>query len=75
MNKYKNKDGVELNFGSMTEEGKKGSGTDLVQEVIQEAIKILSTYDRSCKISMGIAVHHCKEFLKTNFDLNKGKQK
>ena len=36
MEKYKNKDDIELNFGSMTEEGKKGSGTDLVQEVIDE---------------------------------------
>ena len=69
MNKYKNKDGIELNFGRMTEEGSKGSGTDLVQEVVQEAIKILSTYDRSCKISMGVAIHQCKKFLKMNFDL------
>ena len=71
MNKYKNKDGIELNFGRMTEEGSKGSGTDLVQEVVQEAIKILSTYDRSCKISTNMAIGNCKDFLKTNFDLEK----
>ena len=38
--KYKNKDGIELNYDGMSEEGRKGSGGDLVQEVIREAIKI-----------------------------------
>ena len=69
MNKYKNKDGIELNFGRMTEEGSKGSGTDLVQEVVQEAIKILSMYDRDCKTSMNMAMYNTKKFLKTNFDI------
>ena len=44
--KYKNKDGISLNY----------SGDDshkvLVREVVEEAIKILGMYDRSCKISM-----------------------
>ena len=70
MDKYKNKDGIELNFSSMTEEGKKGSGTDLVQEVVSEAIKILGMYDRNCKISMGMAMSNTKKFLKTNFDID-----
>ena len=65
MNKYKNKDGIELNY--------KGDDTHkmLVREVVGEAIKILSMYDRSCKISMGMAMSNTKKFLKTNFDLEK----
>ena len=70
MDKYKNEDGIELNFSSMTEEGKKGSGTDLVQEVVSEAIKILGMYDRNCKISMGMAMSNTKRFLKTNFNID-----
>ena len=63
MNKYKNKDGIELNY----------TGNDspqvLVKEVVGEAIKLLSFYDRNCKISMNMAMGNCKNFLKTNFDL------
>ena len=65
--KYKNKDGIELNF----------TGDDitsvLVKEVVGEAIKLLTIYDRNCKISMNMAVGNCKKFLKTNFDLEDGK--
>ena len=71
MEKYKNKEGVELNIGSMTEVGKIGSGMTVVQEVVEEAIKILSMYDRSCKISMGMAMSNTKKFLRSNFDLDK----
>ena len=67
MKKYKNKDGIELSLTSTDLHSK------LVKEVISEAIKIMSTHDRSCKISMGVAMHHCKEFLKTNFDLENNK--
>jgi hypothetical protein len=70
MDKYKNKDGIELNIGGMTEVGRIGSGADLTQEVVREAIKILNMYDRSCKISMGMAIGNCKKFLKENFDIN-----
>ena len=65
MNKYKNKDGVELNY--------KGNDSHqmLVREVIEEAIKILGMYDRSCKISMGMAMSNTRKFLRTNFDLEK----
>ena len=63
MDKYKNKDGIELNY----------SGNDiqseLTKEVVEEAIKILNMYDRSCKISMGMAMMNTKKFLKTNFDI------
>ena len=61
--KYKNKDGISLNY----------SGDDshkvLVREVVEEAIKILGMYDRSCKISMGMAMMNTKKFLKSNFDI------
>ena len=63
MDKYKNKDGIELNY----------SGNDiqseLTKEVVEEAIKILNMYDRSCKISMGMAMMNTKKFLKSNFDI------
>ena len=63
MSKYKNKDGIELSY----------TGNDshqvLVREVISEAMKILSMYDRNCKISMNMAMGNCKKFLKENFDL------
>ena len=63
MDKYKNKDGIELSY----------TGNDshqvLVREVISEAIKILGMYDRNCKISMNMAMGNCKKFLKENFDL------
>ena len=62
--KYKNKDGIELNYTQ-----RNNIHTDLVKEVISEAIKILNMYDRSCKISMGMAMSNCKKFLKENFDL------
>jgi hypothetical protein len=73
MEKYKNKDGVELNIGSMTEVGKIGSEMNIVQEVVEEAIKILGMYDRNCKISMGMAMSNTKKFLKTNFDVGNNK--
>ena len=63
MEKYKNKQGIELNY----------QGDDihkmLVREVIEESIKILSMYDRSCKISMGMAMNNTKKFLRANFDI------
>ena len=67
MNKYKNKDGIELNY----------TGNDshqvLVKEVVGEAIKLLSFYDRNCKISMNMAMGHCKKFLKENFVIEDNK--
>ena len=63
MAKYKNKDGIELNYTS------KDDHVTLVKEVISEAIKMLDIYDRNCKISMGMAVSNTKNFLRTNFDL------
>ena len=63
MDKYKNKDGIELNY--------QGDNVHkvLVREVIEESIKILNMYDRSCKISMGMAMNNAKKFLRANFDI------
>ena len=64
MEKYKNKNGTMLSFTS------NDLHTQLVKEVVQEAIKILGMYDRNCKISMGMAMSNTKRFLKTNFDID-----
>jgi len=61
--KYKDKDGIELSYIS------KDSHTLLVKEVIREAIKILNMYDKSCKISMGMAMNNTKKFLRKNFNI------
>ena len=61
--KYKNKDGIELNYTG------NDSHQKLVKEVVREAVKILGMYDRNCKISMSMAMSNVKKFLKTNFDI------
>ena len=65
MEKYKNKDGIELSY----------TGNDshqvLVKEVIEESIKILNMYDKNCKISMGMAMNNTKKFLRANFNIEK----
>ena len=63
MDKYKNEDGIELNYMSNNIQN------ELVKEVISESIKILNMCDKDCKISMGIAMSNTKKFLKTNFDI------
>ena len=64
--KYKNKDGIELNY----------SGDDshkvLVREVIEEAIRILNSHNMFDKQSMGWAIDRCIGFLETNFDIRDG---
>ena len=65
MEKYKNKDGIELSYTNDNDVHQV-----LVKEVIGEAIKILGMYDRNCKISMGMAMSNTKRFLKTNFDID-----
>ena len=67
--KYKNKQGVELNIGNMTEVGRIGGAMDLVQEVVQEAIKILSSYNHFDNKSKDWCIHRCKTFLEENFDI------
>ena len=61
--KYKNKDGVELSF----------TGDDqtsvLVREVIEEAVSILTSYNRYDARSAEWAMMRCKCFLEENFDI------
>ena len=42
----------------------------IMKDKIQEAIKTLSMYDRNCKISMNMAMGHCKKLLKESLDLD-----
>tara|TARA_Y100000361_G_C11089362_1_gene305581 strand:+ start:606 stop:914 length:309 start_codon:yes stop_codon:yes gene_type:complete len=62
--KYKNKQGIELNY----------TGTDshqvLVREVVMVAIKMLDEYNWNDKTSMRFALHNCKEFLRENFNID-----
>ena len=63
MTKYKNKDGIELNY----------SGDDshkvLVREVVKKAIDILNSHNMFDKQSMGWAIDRVIHFLETNFDI------
>ena len=63
MSKYKNKDGIELNY----------SGNDshkvLVREVIEEAIRILNSHVMSDSQSKSWAIDRGINFLEENFDI------
>ena len=65
--KYKNKDGIELNY----------SGDDshkvLVREVVEEAIRILNSHNMFDKQSMGWAIDRGISFLETNFNVGDNK--
>ena len=61
--KYKNKDGIELNFTG------NDSTSVLVREVISEAVKLCSQYDWSNETSMRFALRRTEDFLIENFDL------
>ena len=63
MSKYKNKDGIELNFTSNDIQ------SELTKEVVSEAIKILTTYNRMDGRSCEYALHRGVNFLKENFDI------
>ena len=63
MSKYKNKDGIELNYTG------DDIHTKLVKEVVSEAVKLCSEYDWSNEVSMRFALQRTKDFLKENFDL------
>ena len=61
--KYKNKDGISLNYtGNDTH-------TELVKEVISEAVKLCGEYNWSSEYSMRFALSRTREFLIENFDL------
>ena len=64
MDKYKNKDGIELSYTNDND-----IHQQLVKEVIGEAIKILSTFNMHDKVSRAWAIHKCKEFLTVNFNI------
>ena len=64
MEKYKNKNGIEL---SLTNDN--DAHEELVKEVVVEAIKILKMHDSNCKISMAMAMNNTKNFLRTNFNI------
>ena len=61
--KYKNKDGIELNFTG------NDSTSVLVKEVVSEAVKLCSEYNWSDEVSMRFALHRTRDFLIENFDL------
>tara|TARA_R100000805_G_C3554537_1_gene65288 strand:+ start:191 stop:394 length:204 start_codon:yes stop_codon:yes gene_type:complete len=63
--KYKNKQGISLSMTS------KDPATALTREVIQEAIKILSSYNHFDDKSKDWAIHKCKKFLQENFNLRR----
>tara|TARA_B100000287_G_C20572012_1_gene756948 strand:+ start:213 stop:437 length:225 start_codon:yes stop_codon:yes gene_type:complete len=67
--KYKNKDGIGLNYHG------DDSHKVLVREVIGEAIRILNTYQMGSPQSMGWAIQRGTDFLKENFDLEKNIKK
>lgn len=69
MRKWKNQDGVELSIGEMTEVGRIGSSMNVVQDVVKQCIKIMSTYRIDSPESMGWAINDAKQFLKINFDI------
>ena len=63
MSKYKNKDGIELNYTGNDIQ------SELTKEVISEAIKVLTTYNRMDGRSVEYALHRGVNFLKGNFNL------
>ncbi len=65
MSKYKNKDGIELNYTSLRGD----YHTSLVKEVIGKAIKILGEYNRNDLRSAEWAIHRGISFLEENFNV------
>tara|TARA_B100000029_G_C17042640_1_gene766514 strand:+ start:287 stop:508 length:222 start_codon:yes stop_codon:yes gene_type:complete len=61
--KYKNKEGIELNYSGDDMQSK------LTREVVSEAIKILTEYNRFDGRSVEWALHRGVNFLKDNFDI------
>ena len=62
--KYKNKDGIELSYTNDNDVHQV-----LTKEVISEAIKILTTYNRFDGRSAEYALNRGVNFLKDNFDI------
>ena len=64
MSKYKNKDGISLNYAG------DDSHKVLVREVISEAIRILNSHVISDSQSKSWAIDRCIGFLETNFNVD-----
>ena len=62
--KYKNKNGIELNYTQ-----KNNTHTELVKEVVGEAIRILKSHNYFDSKSKDWAIHKGISFLETNFDI------
>ena len=62
--KYKNKDGIELSYTNDNDVHQV-----LTKEVVSEAIKILTTYNKFDGRSAEYALNRGVNFLKDNFDL------
>jgi hypothetical protein len=62
--KYKNKDGISLNYTGNDAHQK------LVREVVSKAIDICSNYNWYSETSMRFALENTKNFLKENFDIS-----
>jgi len=63
MTKYKNKQGIELNFSGNDMQ------SELVKEVVKEAIKVFTEYNRFDARSAEWALSRGVNFLKENFDI------
>ena len=63
MSKYKNKDGIELNYTS------NDVHTKLVKEVITEACRILKSHNYFDSQSKDWAIHQTITFLEENFNI------
>ena len=63
MDKYKNKDGIELSYTGDDVQSK------LVKEVVGEAIRISKQYNMWDKASCQVALTNVRNFLKVNFDI------
>ena len=63
MSKYKNKEGISLNYAG------DDSHQMLVREVVKEAISILNTYQMDSTQSMTWAIQRGIHFLEENFDI------
>ena len=68
MKKYKNKDGVELNYTN------NDTHTKLVKEVVSEAIRILNSHSMFDSQSKSWAIDRGINFLETNFDIDSQEQ-
>ena len=64
MEKYKNQDGIALNYQG------DDSHKVLVREVVEEAIRIMNTYQINSPESMMWAMQRCEDFLRVNFSLD-----